>query len=229
MNPDYPVMQRSRPLAAAALSLIPGPVLARLTAALSRALRRRHPRLASNFARLDPAVVHVFPTDLPHRFAIEFGGGKMDVRVLPGAETRPPDAEIRGSLMALIDLLEGRIDGDAMFFSREIEITGSTAVIVAVRNTLDREEIVITDDIAALFGPLERPAMRVARRVDSALVGARARIAAIHARLHEADGPARDLGAECDALRAEVKALKTRVAKFDVRQMRTDGAATGAP
>ncbi len=89
--------------------------------------------------------------------------------------------------MALIDLLEGRIDGDAMFFSREIEITGSTAVIVAVRNTLDREEIVITDEIAAMFGPLERPARRIALRVDTAIGRARARIATIHARLHEAD------------------------------------------
>nr|WP_294554093.1 SCP2 sterol-binding domain-containing protein [uncultured Rhodopila sp.] len=230
-------MQRSRPLAAATLSLIPGPVLARLTVLLTRAMRRRHPRLVANFARLDPAVVHVFPSDLPHRFAIEFGGGKMDVRVLPGADVRArpgdeplaPDAEIRGNLMALIDLLEGRTDGDAMFFSREIEITGSTAVIVAVRNTLDREEIAITDEIAAIFGPFERPARRIARGVDDAIGRARARIATIHARLHEADGPARDLGAECDALRAEVKALKARVAKFDVRQMRTDSAATGAP
>jgi predicted lipid carrier protein YhbT len=230
-------MQRSRPLAAATLSLIPSPVLARLTVLLNRTMRRRHPRLVANFARLDPGVVHVFPSDLPHRFAIAFGGGKMDVRVLldadvrakPGDGPKPPDAEIRGNLMALIDLLEGRIDGDAMFFSREIEITGSTAVIVAVRNTLDREEIVITDEIAALFGPFERPARRIALRVDTAIGRARARISTIHARLHEADGSARDLGAECDALRADVKALKTRVAKFDVRQLRTDSAATGAP
>jgi hypothetical protein len=250
-------MQRSRPLAAATLSLIPGPVLARLTVLLTRAMRRRHPRLVANFARLDPAVVHVFPSDLPHRFAIEFGGGKMDVRVLPDSAARdsnaraardsnaraardsnaraargdgpkPPDAEIRGNLMALIDLLEGRIDGDAMFFSREIEITGSTAVIVAVRNTLDREEILITDEIAAMFGPLERPARRIAQRIDAAIGRARARIETIHGRLHEAEGPSRDLGAEFDALRAEVKTLKTRLAKLDVRQMRTDSAATGA-
>ena len=222
-------MQRSRPLAAATLSLIPGQVLARLTILLNRAMRRRHPRLVANFARLDPAVVHVFPADMPHRFAIAFGGGKMDVSVLLDAAPKPPDAEIRGNLMALIDLLEGRIDGDAMFFSREIEITGSTAVIVALRNTLDREEILITDEIAAMFGPFERPARRIAHRIDSAIGRARARIATIHGRLHEADGPSRDVGAECDALRAEVKSLKTRLAKLDVRQLRTDSAATGAP
>jgi uncharacterized protein YceH (UPF0502 family) len=102
-------------------------------------------------------------------------------------------------------------------------------VIVAVRNTLDREEIVIRDEIASLFGPLERPARRIARRVDFAVGRARARVAAMHGRLHEGDAHERDLAAEFEALRAEVKALKTRLAKLDVRQLRSDVAATGAP
>jgi O2-independent ubiquinone biosynthesis accessory factor UbiT len=221
-------MHDSHPLASATLSMIPSPVLARMVMLLTRAMRRRHPRLVENFSRLDRAVMHIELTDLPHRFAVEFGDGRMDVRVLL-TDDAPADATIRGSLTALIALLEGRIDSDALFFTREIEITGSTAVTVAVRNTLDREEIILRDEIASAFGPLERPARRIARRLDSIINGARTRIATVHARLHEADAPPRDFGAECDALRAEVKALKTRLAKFDVRQMRTDTAATGAP
>ena len=217
------------PLAAAAISLVPAPVLARLVSLLMHGMRRRHPKLVSNFGRPDPAVVHVTPTDLRHRFAIEFGGGRMDVRVLPGADASPADAAIRGSLTTLIDLLEGRIDGDSMFFSRDIEITGSTTVIVALRNTLDREEILLRDDIAALFGPLERPARRAARLFGTALGHAHTRVAAIHAGLHAAEAPGRDLAAEHDALHAEVKALKTRLARLDVRQKRTNIAATGAP
>jgi O2-independent ubiquinone biosynthesis accessory factor UbiT len=123
-----------------------------------------------------------------------------------------------------------KIDSDALFFTRDIEITGSTAVTVAVRNTLDREEIVMRDEIAALFGPFERPARRIGRHLDRIVGLARTQVATLHAKLHEADAPPRDLAAECDALQAEVKALKTRLAKLDVRQMRTaDTAATGAP
>jgi predicted lipid carrier protein YhbT len=223
-------MHDSHPLASAALSMVPSPVLARMVGLLTRIMRRRHPHLVENFSRLDHAIIHIEPTDLPHRFEIEFGAGQMDVRVLTDDDPPPPDARIRGSLAALIALLEGKIDSDAMFFTRDIEITGSTAVSVAVRNTLDREEIVMRDEIAALFGPFERPARRIGRRLDRVIGLAHAQVATLHAKLHEADGPSRDLGAECDALRAEVKALKTRLAKMDVRQMRTaDTAATGAP
>lgn len=220
---------RSAPIAAAVLSLVPVPVLAGLVAVLVRGMRRRHPRLLRNFCQLEPAVVHIEPTDLPQRFAITFGGGRMDVRVLLRKDSRPADATIRASLVSLINLLEGRIDGDSMFFTRDIEITGSTAVIVAVRNTLDREEIMLRDDIAALFGPLERPARRAGRLIEAGLGRARAGVAGLHAALHAAEAPARDLAAECDALRVEVKALKTRLAKLDVRQRRSDTAATGIP
>ena len=223
MHPSRP----SGPLAAA-LSLVPAPVLARMVTLLMRAMRRRHPRLVNAFGRLDPGVMHVAPTDLPHRFAMTFGGGRLDVRVLRAANPPPPDAAIRGKLAALIDLLEGRIDGDSMFFSRDIAITGSTAVVVAVRNTLDREEIVLRDEIAALFGPLEQPVRKAARRFDRVIGRTRSAVAAVHASLHAADTPQRDVAAECDALRGEVKALKTRLARLDVRQMRTDATVTGS-
>lgn len=219
---------RPTSLIAAALSRVPGPALAAMVALLTRRMRQRHPTLVKDFGQLDPAVVHIAPTDVRHRFALTFGDGRMAVSVVPAGATARPDATIRASLESLLDMLEGRIDGDAIFFTRGIEITGSTAVIVAVRNTLDREEIRLKDDIAALFGPLEQPARRSARLVESGLGRARAGIAALHAALHAAEAPPRDLAAECDALRAEVKALKTRIAKMDVRQKRADAAAEGA-
>lgn len=212
---------------AAILSLVPPPVLARLVAMLTRSMRRRHPQLISAFARLDPAVMHVELVDVPRRFVIAFGGGRMDLRMLRAADPLPANATIRGSLAALVDLLEGRIDGDTLFFTRQIEITGSTAVIVAVRNTLDREEIIMRDEIAALFGPLERPARRIARRVDRVAGRVRSQLAATHAQLHAMDVAPQHSAAEFDALREEVKALSARLARLDVRQMRA--AATTAP
>lgn len=216
-------MHESRPAAplGAALSFVPFPVLARLTIRLRRTMRRRHPNLLEAFNRLDPAVVHVMPTDTRHRFAITFGGGRdIDIRALREADDTQADATVRGSLTALIDLLEGRIDGDAVFFSRDIQVGGSSAVVVAVRNTLDREEIVLRDELAALFGPLERPARRLGRRAEAIAAGIHAQIATMHARLHAAEASGRHLGSEIDALRAEVAELRTRLAKLDVRQQR---------
>lgn len=211
-----------------ALSLVPAPILSRLVPRLTRSMRRRHPRLVAAFSKLDPAVIHIEPHSMRHRFAIAFGGGRMGLSLLPVGDRSRADAIIRGNLTTLIDLLEGRIDGDSMFFARDIEITGDTAVAVAVRNTLDREEIVLRDEIAAMFGPMERPVRRIARRFKRMTDGTRTRIGALHTGLHAAEAPPRDIGAECDALRADVAVLRTQLAKFDVRQLRANAAAGGA-
>src|ERR1700748_2262536 len=50
---DRTLMHDSHPLASAALSMVPSPVLARMVALLTRIMRRRHPRLVENFSRLD--------------------------------------------------------------------------------------------------------------------------------------------------------------------------------
>ena len=51
-------------------------------------------------------------------------------------------------------------------------MTGDTSVIVALRNTLDREEINVLDDVMSFFGPFAKPATaavgvldKIARRV----------------------------------------------------------------
>ncbi|WP_255542362.1 hypothetical protein [Azospirillum sp. INR13] len=58
----------------------------------------------------------------------------------------------------------GRIDGDALFFRRELTISGDTALILALRNTLDGEdEMDLMADAASIAGPLAR-ALPVLRR-----------------------------------------------------------------
>ncbi len=77
------------------------------------------------------------------------------------------DACVKGKLEALLNMLEGRIDGDKLFFSRDIEISGDTAVVVALRNTLDREEINLLDDVTSLFGPFKTPAREAILLADN--------------------------------------------------------------
>lgn len=210
------------------LSLIPAPLLSRLVARLVRGMRRRHPELTAAFGELEPAAIHVVPIDVPHRFSIAFGDGRLDVRLLQKADQPPPDAIVRGRLSVLIDLLEGRCDGDAMFFTRDLEIGGATAVVVAVRNTLEREEIDMRSEIAASFGPLGRTAQLIGRRTEALIAHMQTKMVAIHTDLHAAERPERDLAAECDGLRADVDALRARLSKLAVKQVRADTAAGGA-
>ena len=116
-------------------------------------------------------------------------------------------------------MLEGRIDGDMMFFARDILISGDTSVIVALRNTLDREEINLLDDIASLGGPFARPVKNVVHVLGRIGARVRGRIQ----ELGQDEGELR-LAAECESLRGELEALKVRVAKAELRK-RKEGVA----
>jgi len=154
------------PLARVALRVIPTPALQRMIAALMRKMQSCHPRLFKNLERLDKASVRFEPTDVAHRFVLTFGRDETSLIVEDGTDT-PCDACVKGKLDALLNLLEGRIDGDKLFFSRDIEISGKTDVVVALRNTLDREEIDLLEDITSLLGPFKTPAREAVLIADA--------------------------------------------------------------
>ena len=215
MPPDHRV---SVTLARAAMRALPPPVVARGGALLLRRLGRVHPRLFADLARLAPASVGVAPTDLPHRFRLEIGGGRPPRLALAQATDPPPDAAIEGSLESLIDLLEGRIDGDALFFSRAITVTGDSAAVVGLRNTLDRYPIDVLEAATGLLGPLAVPARRIGQRLERLGEGLRTRLVATHASLHAAaQAAAPDPAAEIATLRGEVRRLATRLARLERR------------
>ena len=96
----------------------------------------RHPRI---FDRLGVHAGKRFgfePTDLPIAFVLE--PRRMNPRV-PRCATLPEgiDARIAGPLSALIGLIDGTYDGDALFFSRDIQIEGDMEAVVALRNAID--------------------------------------------------------------------------------------------
>jgi predicted lipid carrier protein YhbT len=156
------------PILRTAMLIMPAGLLQGMIDILLQSMRRRHPSLFRDLARLDGAIIRIEPSDLPHQFVLKYGQGSTTLTVT-GPQGHSGDTCVRGKLGALLSLLEGQTDSDKLFFSREIEITGDTSVIVTLRNTLDREEINLLDDMAALCGPLATPA-----RVVASFVGATA-------------------------------------------------------
>ncbi len=67
------------------------------------------------------------------------------------------DAAIAGSFGVLFAMIDGRLDGDALFFSRDLMITGDTEAVVALRNALDDLDATVVDSLANAFGPLSAP------------------------------------------------------------------------
>jgi len=161
-----------RPLADPVLASLP---LAPIDAVLARTLAlmlRRHPKVFLALDDYRDQATLVMPEELP--LVLRFVLHPTRPRLTAHRPGQCPSAKssIRGPLMDLIGMLEGRIDGDALFFSRRLTIEGDTAMIVALRNVLEAAEIDLLADSASLFGPaagpvelLGRKAFRFARRL----------------------------------------------------------------
>ena len=212
-------------LAGLALRPMPPRALEPLLGLVMRLLERRHPRLIERLAELAPARIVIEPRDTHHRFLIDINEGDAPVRILLAQEDDEAEATISGRMAALIDLMEGRIDGDSLFFTRDLSVTGDTALIVALRNTLDGEEISLLDDVLAFLGPFAPPAAKLIGLADD--VAKRLAVKAgesLHA-LHRMAHGSHDPEADAQALRDEVATLKNRLAKLETRAARTKEAA----
>ena len=58
----------------------------------------------------------------------------------------------------------GDLDGDALFFARNLTITGNTEAVVCLRNALDDIDGSIAENVADMFGPPGRAALGTLRR-----------------------------------------------------------------
>ncbi len=157
--------------AAAAIALRVAPLwpLSLVGARLTTRLAERHPAL---FSRLGEQAMKVFlidPTDLPLVFVLKPRPARPSLFAVRRDEAVVWNARIAGPLAALIGLVHGAYDGDALFFSRDLSIEGDTEAVVALRNAIDNEELDLVREATALFGPLERLAAAPAQRLAAAV------------------------------------------------------------
>ena len=68
--------------------------------------------------------------------------------------------------MNLLRLIDGRMDGDAIFFSRALQIEGDTEAIVSLRNALDNIEGSLAESVAGFFGRPGRFGLSLLRKVQ---------------------------------------------------------------
>ena len=75
------------------------------------------------------------------------------------------DATISGSFLTLIGMIDGRFDGDALFFTRDLQISGDTEAIVCLRNALDDIDGSVASEAASYFGPIGVQFLTILRKV----------------------------------------------------------------
>jgi predicted lipid carrier protein YhbT len=173
-------------------------------------LARAHPEILQRLEGLANPDFLIDPVDLPIRFHLSVARTAPRLRVLDeeAHPQVPVAATIRGSLTALIDLLEGRVDGDALFFSRALSVEGDMGAVVALRNAVDGSDVSLTDDLVRFLGPFGSPARRLLalggslyRSAEGDLEMLRAAIVApVQRRCDAQDGKISDLAATVERL-----------------------------
>lgn len=130
------------------------PVLTHIITKISE----KHPELFDRLGEHTEKTYLIAPDDLPFVFVLQPYPAYPVLEAVRSPEEVKYDAKISGSLFTLMDLVEGRIDGDAIFFSRELTIEGDTEAVVALRNAIDDVEENLIDEIVDSFGPFTLPA-----------------------------------------------------------------------
>lgn len=127
-------------------------------------IRRRHPQIFDRLGSYAMKVYWLDPTDLPFSFVLQ--PSPSDPRVF-AARSIPQHVDVRiaGPFAALIGLVDGSCDGDALFFSRDIQVEGDMEAAVALRNAIDDSGINIVAESVAWLGPLSPLAERLVRRM----------------------------------------------------------------
>jgi predicted lipid carrier protein YhbT len=95
--------------------------------------------------------------EFPDALAIEVGVAGLGLSLVDGNSPSQAVARVGGDLSALLDLAEGRADGDALFFQRRIRIDGETEAVLLLRNALDGAEIDLVGDVFPPLRPLASP------------------------------------------------------------------------
>lgn len=145
-----PHLPRVLVLAARPLPLAP---LSLLLTRLARQLMRRHPGLQRRLGEHARCRFLLDLTDLPFLLLLEPGGSAPRVSAI--SRRRPPahDTRIAGLTSAFLGMLHGSLDGDALFFSRDLVIEGDTAAGLALRNAIDDAELDLAAEMSVMLKP----------------------------------------------------------------------------
>jgi predicted lipid carrier protein YhbT len=151
--------------------------------------------------------------DLPFGFRLRLSKApRLTATPKDTAKDTVPTATIRGPLATLIRLLEGRLDGDALFFPRDLMVEGNMEAVVTLRNAVDGAGIDLMEDLIQAFGPFRRPARMVAGGALS-----------VFARMERDLENLRDtltapVAERCRAQGAEIRTLREAVEKLHSKQ-----------
>ena len=225
MTADVRTLTPLTPIGMLLRPLPKGPLQAALQRLADR-LSARYPDVLERIGDVGRARLLLVASDLPWRALVTLDGQGAEITLDRQGDGPAPAAEavVTGAFERLLACAQGGGDGDAMFVAREIEVTGNTDVLVALRNALDGAEIDLAGELAALAGPLHRPVAGGMARASALYTHASAGLDAFKADVRA------PLQARLDAQAEELADLRGEVQRLRRKQPRGDrGQASGTP
>jgi len=193
---------------------LPRAPLSRLLRLVAGRIQQNHPAILQRLEPLAGTEFLICPADLPHAIRLSLGKGHVDCRIDDEFDA-PADVTISGPFLSLLDMMDGKVDGDALFFSRNLTVEGDTEALLTLRNAIDSDDIDIREEILRSFGLLRGPAaalFRAGGHIFSHLSRDMARIGG---------ALTRPLNDRCDALEQENGSLRNRLGLLEKKLVKT--------
>lgn len=147
------------------LAPVPLPLLQPFLGGIVRQVAQKKPEL---FRRLGPHQDKKYlidPVNLPFVFLLEPRPEQPRLQAFRRKNAPAHDARISGTFLTLMEMVDGRIDGDSLFFTRDLIVEGNTEAVVVLRNALDDLDGNIFDDLAASWGPIAEKGLSFLRNI----------------------------------------------------------------
>lgn len=136
-----------------------------LCARVARTIARTHPELFARLGAHQASRFLIEPADLPFVLYLRPDARNPVLQILPRRARPVCDARITAPFLQLLRLVDGELDGDALFFSRDLTVSGNTEAVVSLRNAIDDMDLSLAASAADAFGPPGRAALALLRRI----------------------------------------------------------------
>lgn len=123
----------------------------------AKIMQKKYPNVVQCLSEFESANLLIDPLDLPFSIMLSMQSDKLLLTQVTKNQPIQYDAKITAAFWKLTQLMEGKIDGDALFFSRGLAIEGNMEIVLALRNRLDAEQIDLRKDLLSIWGPLAKP------------------------------------------------------------------------
>ncbi|MBS0385394.1 MAG: SCP2 sterol-binding domain-containing protein [Proteobacteria bacterium] len=135
-----------------------------LLARIARAVARRHPEMFARLGIHQTSRFVIEPIGLPFVLYLQPAPRNPILRALPRHARPVCEARIAAPFLQLLRMIDGEADGDAVFFARDLVVSGDTEAVVSLRNAIDDLDGSLAASVAGVFGPPGKLALALLSR-----------------------------------------------------------------